>query len=782
MMIRRTEWIRNSGFFEDYHWDSGLHDFARINVIYGGNGGGKTSLARAFDALRTTVDGAANVSLLVEDGDAGHSTGGNPDPIFDRILVFGDDYVERSHRFHEGSPSMDAVLTLGERTSEAEARLEELGSLIEAKEGERDSAKRERDTASSSLEATYRGISETVVSDLSLVNDYRSRTAYSLATVKDRFARSHGEWALLSEEELAANKQIVNGGNASPIASGAYSLEVASRLSEDAATALATTPVTIVLNTLASNPHSSSWVQTGQHLHEGAGTCIFCGSPLTDARKQDIELHFSHEVANLQSRLTALTQELDDLKRELTAIRIRIPDRGLYFANLQDARDAAAQTIQDQATALEEWIDELRDRLEQKQANVLVVIESSVADAPQVDGSILASLRDQQNSRVDEHDEIVKAAGLVVERHHLKAQEENVSGLNGSFTANEQGRSNAVTALSTLREEVASLQNVDGDPTPSAQVLTTEVRRLLGRNELKFEALDGRYVVTRDGTPATGLSVGERTAITLIHFLEDVARFDRSRGKPIVVIDDPVSSLDNNVFMGVSTNIWSETLTKDHAAQLILLTHNFDLFRQWDIQIENLHKRRDLEVAFSAQFYELKSHHVTTVGRTRRVPFLASWPPSNAARKKVRSNYHHSFIALAEVKVKLDEDDSLENRLDAQLVLPNVIRRVLESFLAFKRPEWVGDLTGAMRNATQLLVDAGYEGDADALRLRLTRYAHSYSHSETPETDETAEPEEIRSAIVAVFTFMNVIDEKHFVGLCSVAGFDPAALLDGAED
>lgn len=276
--------------------------------------------------------------------------------------------------------------------------------------------------------------------------------------------------------------------------------------------------------------------------------------------------------------------------------------------------------------------------------------------------------------------------------------------------------------------------------------------------------------------------MGERTAITLIHFLEDVARFDQSQGKPIVLIDDPVSSLDNNVFMGVSTYIWSEMITKEHVAQLILLTHNFDLFRQWDVQIENLHKQSDLKVKFPAQFYEIKSNHVTTAGRTRRVPFLAGWPPSNAARKKVRSNYHHSFIALAEVKMKLDEDDSLENRLDAQLLFPNVIRRLLESFLAFKRPEWVGDLTGAMRNATQLLVDAEYEGDADALRLRLTRYAHSYSHSETPETDETAEPEEIRSAIAAVFTFMNVIDEKHFEGLCKVAGFDSTALLNDPED
>lgn len=44
--------------------------------------------------------------------------------------------------------------------------------------------------------------------------------------------------------------------------------------------------------------------------------------------------------------------------------------------------------------------------------------------------------------------------------------------------------------------------------------------------------------------------------------------------------------------MGISTYIWSAavSLTKDHIGQLFLLTHNFELFRQWDIQLESLHK------------------------------------------------------------------------------------------------------------------------------------------------------------------------------------------------
>lgn len=183
---------------------------------------------------------------------------------------------------------------------------------------------------------------------------------------------------------------------------------------------------------------------------------------------------------------------------------------------------------------------------------------------------------------------------------------------------------------------------------------------------------------------------------------------------------------------------------------------------------------------YSAKFYELKSTHITKVGKTRRAPVIVGWPPSEAARKNIRSTYHHAFIATAEKLEYLKENDSLENRLDAQLLFPNVIRRMLESFLAFKRPEWVGNFNMAMHNSADLLREAGYQGDADALRLRLTRYTHANSHNESPATDTTVSPNEVKTAIEAVFEFMNQIDTPHFTGLCEVTGIKPDDVLPPA--
>lgn len=294
----------------------------------------------------------------------------------------------------------------------------------------------------------------------------------------------------------------------------------------------------------------------------------------------------------------------------------------------------------------------------------------------------------------------------------------------------------------------------------------------------------GKYRVIRDGQPALGLSMGERTAITLVHFLESVARIPASDGKPIVVIDDPVSSLDSDIFMGISSYIWTEVVTKEHIAQIILLTHNFELFRQWDIQMDGLRggklaDGRKCKDVYTEAFYEIRSSHTSVAGllRPKRRPRLSTWPPTPGVRSKMRSSYQHSFIIVAQALQELKSDDSMERKLDAQILFPNVVRRMLETFLAFKHPERVGDFTGAMRKSKELLEQRGYVGDADALRLRLTRYLHAHSHSETAATDITVSPDEVATAIGAVFEFMKCLDSDHFQGLCEVASIDPASLL-----
>lgn len=779
-MLRRLEWIKNCGIFEDYRWDSALPELARINVVYGPNGSGKTSLAGALDGLRRAPDGdgCGRLSIAVEDGGALRTTAGNDDPLFDRVHVFSEHYVARSHKFTPAEAEMDAVLTIGEKPVDTEMTLEALRATVASKIEERERAVTAECAANKAVDSAYRQVSQQVVSAASRAGTrWQSRGNFSAGTVRTAFQNSHGTWTELAEQDLQAKIGIINSDKAESLATDELAVGTPDEIQARLASALSATPTTIILDTLAAHPSAAPWVDSGRNLHERVETCIFCGSPFTAERRALIDRHFSDEVQRLQSVLRGIVGELKELESRAIASLAKIPSKGLFFEDLRPRYDEAAKSLREELTALHSWSVELRGRAESKAANVLDAVSADVMEPPAVSGAEIIDLRTEHNERVAQHDRLVLEAATAVELHYLKAAEADVK-KNADIAASEKVKVEKLNGdLSDLNARITTLESVDGDPMPSAKVLTAEVARLLGRNELKFEAIEGRYRVTRDGLPAVGLSVGERTAITLIHFLESVARFDTSGGKPIVIIDDPVSSLDSDIFMGVSTYIWAEAVAKDHIAQIVLLSHNFELFRQWDVQIEGLPGSGGAKSKYPSALYEIRSTHRTVAGRTKRVPRLVTWPSTPAVRKKMRSTYLHGFMTIAEALQDLRADESMERKLDAQLLFPNVIRRMLETFLAFKRPEWVGNFTEAMRKAKDLLDDAGYEGDASALRLRLTRYAHSSSHSETPATDLTVSPDEVATAIGSVFEFMNVLDPAHFNGMCEVVGIAPAELL-----
>ena len=786
-MLRRFESIKDCGIFKNYRWDTGLRDFARLNVIYGPNGSGKTCLSGALDGLRNASDGEGYRKLSVTYDDSGtpKTTNGNDAIFFDRIHVFSEHYVRRSHNFTPAEAEMKAVLTIGKQAVDAQQKLEELRKKRDEVAAQREKAQDAERAANQAVESIYGRVSQQVVDAASKAGGrYHSRSNFSAGTVRTAFEQDHKAWATLTGQQLQEKLGIINADKAETLPDETLGVSTDDDIHLWISAALGTTPSAIILDTLKVHPDAAVWVDQGRHHHEGVETCIFCGSPLTAERRSLIDQHFSNEVQKLQSKLRDIMTTLILIESKVDASRQAVPNKGLFFEDLRAKYDIPARALADELAALNQWVGGIKARIEEKLANVLTPVDSAVEAPPRVIGRELIKLRDEHNGRVSKHDVLVKAAAEAIELHYLKIAEGDVAAHKAEVQCRTTEAATLKTELDALDTQLVALEAVHGDPTPSAALLTREVARLLGRNELKFEASEGKYRVTRDGEPAVGLSVGERTAITLVHFFEYVAQTDVSHGKPIVVIDDPVSSLDSEIFMGVSTYIWNEAIVKDHIAQLLLLTHNFELFRQWDVQLEALHHAgkdkktgQGLKDLYTAEFYELKSKAVTRMGTARRSPIIAGWPPSNATRKKVRSTYHHAFIATVEKLRHLQEDDSMENRLDSQLLFPNVIRRMLETFLAFKHPEWVGNFTLAMHNSADLLREAGYQGDADALRLRLTRYTHANSHSESPVTDTIVSPDEVKTAIEAVFEFMNQIDQPHFEGLCVVSGVERAAIL-----
>lgn len=773
--IRRIDRVQNSGIFQGYCWENGLPDLSRINLLYGRNGTGKTSLA---DAL---YRGHPYVSLTVGDAEAGteRKVDAESASFFDRVFVFSEAYVRECHRFEPGeSAHSDAILTVGEVSLDTENRLDNLEVRIEQKAAARSEATYAGQGAQKEIDGILRDTSEKVVSAVQKAGGrWQSRSHYSAGTVRAELQGPVESYVRLSDEGLARRTALVQAAKQERIPEALVAVEVPGDLVRRIQEGLDATPATVMLDTLRTVPDASGWVEQGRRLHKNCDTCIFCGGPFTAERRNQIEGHFSDEVGSHQASLRAASTELTKIEAAAKEGIAALPRRGQFYEDLRDQLDGIVGPLQSELAALAEWATVSRQIVDEKASNVLAAARARIAEPPSISPERFFSLCTAHNERARKHETGVRDAAEAVEAHYLALAHPRFVEQTQQKSAAEAQAEEFDRDLKELIEERSRLKNVEGDPLPSAKVMTEEVSRLLGRDELKFEAVDGRYRVIRSGEPAGGLSGGERTAITLVHFFEKVARSAAEDNKAVVVVDDPVSSLDSDIFMGASTYIWNEGVRKEHVEQLIIMTHNFELFRQWDIQCDFLRKGLERGDHRYPQFFELCSEYGLEGGTWRRRPRLVTWPRSAASnRKMIRSEYHHAFISMADAYRRLRQDESLEMRLEAQLLFPNVGRRLLETFLAFKLPHRAGNFSECMREAASLAEDAGYEGDANALRLRLTRYLHAHSHREAPLTWTSGDPDEVATVLRLLFVFMQYVDAGHYNGLCSAVGIDPLEL------
>lgn len=775
-MIRRIQRLRHAGIFQDYSWNSSLPNFERLTVIYGPNGSGKTSLAAALWKATEDLAARADVQLTVE-GEQGQRTASANDEIFDRLYVFSEAFIEANHRLSSDEASMSAVITIGQRTVAADDEIAQIRESLPAQEAAASSAEAAVRSASQTIDRILGDVSGRVVDDLTTLGGvYQSRSNFSRPKVKALLQSDDSSWDELSDENYQQDKQFVLAPELPPLPSMAFASTVPAAIPEIARDLLSARPTSVLLDTLAAAPAAESWVAEGVRLHEHSVRCIFCGSELTLERRAQLDAHFSAEVTRVGGDIDKLVSQLTALLDSLE--RRAYPAAASLTSSLRHSWEGAVAQQNSAVDAQIAWIQNLIERLAAKRHDIVGLVDDGPLNLPpRADAERVGEILAEHNRIATEHSEHLNAAALRIRNHHLRVAKESFETATRSLADAESEATDAVALIGTAYERLRDLETVEGSTAPSAEFLTSEVGRLLGRAELEFRPAGAdRYEVLRAGEPAHGLSEGERTAITLVHFLELVRKHDAGlHGRAIVLVDDPVSSLDHGIFIGVSAYLWSAVVSGSSAIeQLILLTHNFELFRQWDIQYDNLPAA--IKNALAYQTFELVPIYRAGI----RGCEIRLWPPSQVARRKSRSAYHHAFISVAAAQGALvNSRSSFDTRLEAQLLFPNVVRKLLETFMAFKRPGQMGGLSEAMAAVDESLAGSGFEGDSAALRHDLLRFANVYSHSNTPESDFLVSPEETLPAINAVFEFMSWVDPEHFKGMCDATRLNPDDLVPG---
>lgn len=742
MKISRIQKANNYRIFRNFNWPTNLSDFSRFNVIYGWNGSGKTSLSNLFRHIQrrqALTDGQVEI-LVDQTRVAGADFGTAALPA---LRVFNRDAIDRNI-FELANQQFPPVFFLGEDSVEKQKKIEDLKKQFDIKTQDESGWNRRKSDASSALESFCAEEAKGVKNLLTVAGGgpYNNYNAANFKADVQRLAAITPTPVLLSEESRQHYLATKDGNAMAKASEPSIRFPDFAGLTARTQELLNHSVISSVIAELAENPVLAGWVHTGLSLHSGehaSSNCKFCDQPLPEQRIQRLEAHFNDEFKRFQSSVDALVADIHLAQGFEQALRV--PPKEALYDHLRPEYENALKTLKQQTTTVQMSLQVLLHALEAKRSEPFKNFELrsfitgySASNEPvsrietffQVAMAGLAALSaamgqtafdkiksiiTQHNDRTDTYDASVKEARAALAKNEvLKALPEWTKKSKAVTEARDKA-SAAREEAENLRKEIAELEVQVRQHRRPAEELNQEVASYLGRDELRFEVEQNGYRITRGGYPANHLSDGERTAIAFLYFLKSLQGTDFDLRTGVVVIDDPVSSLDANSLFSAFGFMKQRTA---EAGQLFVLTHNFSFFRQvrnWYYNLPGQRKKDPNQQP--ARFYMLTTEFTDGQrGSSLRAldPFLHQY----------ESEYHYLFKRLHEEAHK-----AVAQGIENYYAIPNIARRLLESFLAFRVPDKPGELF-------QKLEYIQYD---TVKKTRILRFLHTYSHF-----DQVAEP------------------------------------------
>jgi len=669
------------------------------------------------------------------------------------VRVFNRDFVNENV-FGEQGPA--GIVVLGAKSVEMQKELHTLNEEIRTKQRDLDSnttlINQKVGDQVKYCSRSARDVKDvlTTAGPRDMYTNYESPDFIACA---DALAATAENGQTLGETEKDRLLAFVRAERRSPLQPLTFSFRPAEQLSHKAKELCQRSVVSTVLEDLRNRPDVNVWAGHGLTLHRQYGTdkCLFCNQPLPKERLAALEAHFSQEYARLAEDLDMLIREIRAERQEAEGLQLR--DEEALYPDMHEEYGRDRQALDNKRQEYTQALDALIEVLDKKKADPFRDFGDEIAVAAFEDSVVgeLNRIIAEHNKKVENHeDEVKRAKGQIEQSMVLQALPD--------YTRLDQELQQLGEQVRTLNEGIRKLEErrltLEADLRdhlrPAAE-LNQDLTRYLGHHELQFDVLETGYRIVRNGSPAESLSEGEKTAIAFLYFLKSLEDKDFDIENGIVVIDDPVSSLDSNALYYAFG--FMKSRVRD-AGQLFILTHNFLFFRQVKNWFEHLPKKDGKQVC----------HYMLEVRGDEGVR-CSSLVALDPLLKKFESEYHYLFSLV----YSASQASGHERDLEQHYSLPNVARRLLEAFLQFKFPG--NDSFYASLEKANL---------DSAKKTRIYRFCQTHSHNQMidePEHDPSilGEATPVAKDIMELIKEMDHVHFEHMIQLVARAQRDESA-------
>lgn len=762
-MLRRLDPKSSYRSLSSGFWPSAL-PLGERSVIYGHNGSGKSSFASLLFEIASEE---TSTEVIWEDEQGRQHTvrvgDGGPSPS---MAVFTRAWVQRNLDEFLNGDTASPIVTLGEEAIEArdeEARLEQ--EIVELRTAVTEAERKRRESAGKA-EKLAREAQEAIASQLREF-DYKrfTKSRYSLRVVEDRLRGYSGDFP--DENAYAEALKRLGEGAAERVTEVLAPPATLASLLGELEALLAETPTRVAISTLEGAPQRQSWVEFGRKLHEHLDECLFCTGPFTAERREQLVKHFDASWLELRGRASALRNQVLQDEAALETWQHNLIEPAQLCSDVSEGYAAHRQAAEAEVAARLKVIRAVADVLEAKATD-----PSSMPTAPDVslldiDFSVAAMEQAvaEHNKQADEHTAVTEERVTTVLDHILGSRSAQYRTFETQAETAQQDAKKNRQAQGLSEKALADVRQKHFSSSRMADTLTKDLARVYGKDHLSVAVTDDgkSYACRRGDAPATHLSEGERTTLSLLYFLrkleDETVRQDKS--SRIVVVDDPSSSLDREALF--ATHQWLVDTLKGFG-QFVVLTHDFGLLRLF---------LKSQGSGWGKSQNKIKGGDADE----KRFPFVSFLEMYAASKDGVRVTQvaqlpsmlrtHTSEYAYLFSNVMVGVADGTDH--DRLFLLPNAARRVLEVFTSYKVPH-----LGTFDQRLDGLM-ATSDGNANPYR-DVYDFCNRYSHGEGSESEDVLDARAIHGQIRRCMQFLREVDPEHFERMCQATGTDAAVL------
>lgn len=372
---------------------------------------------------------------------------------------------------------------------------------------------------------------------------------------------------------------------------------------------------------------------------------------------------------------------------------------------VENRRKAVIAVLSDGELIASQWLEQLGEKRARpdQQADAAMIAESWDEQFREA-VSLLNIEVDNNNSSIENFSNEQESAQNKLKRHYLVDHKslyfEAVLYERDSKKTLDESREKLQKIRAAISETRAQLRTHG----PAARELNKHLKSYLGHDHISLESVDDGYRICRDRKESQKpLSEGEKTAVAFCYFLTSLAAEGREIKDTIVVLDDPISSLDARAMTHVVSVI---RITFKNPAQIFIMTHNLDFMRELKKWLFNKYKKEEADFLFIETGILADGTRTSSITKMPRLI------------RDYESEYHYLYSL---VKSLAENPDGFER---FAYLMPNAIRKVLDIFLAFKEP----GSSGLEPKVDKIILD--YSG-LDAGRIKaMERLSQLESHSE----------------------------------------------------